>query len=193
MIIGQALGDVVSEQSTTDTKGKAVKKMQQVMQSISAMTGNANYAGDTSGRVGMKTTHALYVMGYDGLAEIPIISWITDKLKNAPGIGHLLDALHSRSTFDAAWTILKYLPGEDELGQWLKENIITPIRTAAASAEGSLNLVLDQLQPGGGGGGEYIFDPLVVKFDYDAVKYPEGTVAIRDPILGKYRLIAPVK
>jgi hypothetical protein len=216
MIIGRTapvrfqgpLGDVVSDQ----TPSEAVKRVQRLMQSISALTATPDYdpSKDTPGKVGFYTASGLYAMSSDfvkkGVPAIPVVGGISGSIVNLlqtiPGvsdvaegiIGNVDHCLRDRRggisdpcSFEAAWDAIK-LTAPDKLKQY----VINPIRSGAASIDAYLKPIDDRLKSGGTPGAVAI-QPLVMKWSPSGVQYPPGTVGVRDPILGKFRLIAPPK
>ncbi len=192
---GGNLGDVVSEQSSS----AAVKRVQLILQKISTFTNDGDFdPKSTHGRVNMNTAFALWSVTRKGLAQIPVLNTVVDDIQSLPGFKDVLSCLNKRKgfcSFDSAWTIAKYAPnseGEDP-GWALRDYIINPIRAGAAQIDVALKPIADQLLPGGtpDAAPPFVFQQLVVKYVPFPGAYPEGSVAIRDPLLGKYRIIAP--
>ena len=179
------LGDVVSEQSSS----AAVKRVQLILQNISAFTGDGDFdPKSTHGRVNMNTAFAVISVVRKGLAEIPVLASIVAGLNQIPGLSTVLG---SRGGFDVAWTAAKYsYPAE------LKTYLIDPIRSAAAAIDIVLKPIAAALAPGGTTTTtQYQITPYQVEyvaFTPSPGGYAAGSFAIRDPGTSKYRILTPI-
>lgn len=204
MIIGHTygvgFGDVVSDQSPST----AVSNVQKALNMIAALTGRDYGVGSPTGRVDQKTASALFAVVHDGVeglseSSIPVVGGLTQNIINIVGsvpglslaVGKVRECLRDRKqngidcSFPLIWNAIEaYDP------QWLTSNVIEPIRKAASTINGKLEPIVNKLQqkkqPG-------TTPPRLITTTLLPVSemYPSGTVAVRDPVMGKYRLIAP--
>lgn len=205
MIYGQqvTLAGPISSQPPSE----AVKNLQKVMLAISKLANEPDYdptrggVYPISGKVGFHVASGLYAMAHDLANQgvrIPVIGDVVNKLINFPGVSAARSCLRDRfgkydpCSFEGIWNIVK-LADED----WLRRNVVNPIRDGAGDIDRVLKPIADRMKTEGGAGKTeggagmqtLVFNPNLVT----ATAFPDGTVAVRDPILGKYRLIAPAK
>jgi len=192
MIIGQKTvtfqgGGLGASTSPTN----AVKRMQQLLMVVAELTGDTKYRPcGVDGKVGKCTVFALVQVVRSGLAKIPVVSTILGTLdtiiKNVPGVGGALDSiLNDYGTYKYA------MAGAEEIFPAETMEIYETVRDAANAVAPILEAVANKLQlpdfPGGMTTMQINPDALVQQ----QITYPPGTVAVRDPLLGKYILLAP--
>lgn len=182
---GSGFGDIVSEQSVSEP----VKNLQSIMTLIAGLMRQPDYSAhqDTPGKVGFYTASGLLAMAIDGVANIPVIKTFWNEVIGRVGADCVRDRMRSGidvCNMENAWDLIK--AGDPD---WLKKNVIDPIRSGAASIKSALQAVADRIPkptpPGG-------IVPMQVVATFTPSAYPPGTVGVRDPILGKYRLITPI-
>lgn len=194
MIFGQTigLGGPIGDQ----VPSPAVKDMQNVMLAISKLLNEPDYDPKTiDGRVGLWTTSALYAMSHDLAGKgvnIPVIGEIINKLINFPGVEQGLSCLRDREgditdpcSFEMIWKAIKLI---DE--KWLVTHITTPIANGAVKINSVLKPLAERLPGASSSGPPRAQHAGMVQMQLLPI-YPKGTVAVRDPALGKYRLLSP--
>lgn len=205
MIIGrpvQVLGDSAAA-------SQSVKDLQTVLNAIAAYTGGDYGVGTPTGKVDHKTASALWKVvsdGVEGLSEanIPVLSQLVSTMDSIvsriPIVGEAVSRVRGclddryggvtdPCSFEAIWKGIKLYDAS-----WHQTNLVNPIRNAAAQAHSVLKPVADRLRPSGATPTTPLVKVATLIPGLVATGgYPPGTVAIRDPILGKYRLIAPAK
>ena len=186
MIIGHRQPAVLGD---TKPATAPVKNLQKTMILIDQLFGGKNKYAPTknnktilptqaTGKVGKTTASGLYLISTEGVAQIPGISAIFDLMPNLT---------RNRDVFEAVWKGI-----EASRPEWHQENLVDPIRNAAASVDSILKVTAQ-----GASGPTGIRSLAIKRFPGGITQittpYPEGTVAVRDPILGKFRLLAPVR
>jgi hypothetical protein len=189
-----------------------------VMTAIARVTNVSDYdpAGDPPGKVGFFTASALYAMASDftqqGLPAMPVIGGFTGKissmLRDTPALGTILNLIEGLGgkidsclrkrrggtftpcSFEQIFEAARLLAPEK-----LNSIVIQPIRDAALDINKYLEPIADRFATGDTGSKDFIsalkagtsriFDPPT------ALSLPAGTVGIRDPARGTFRLIAP--
>jgi hypothetical protein len=154
------LGGVVSDQSTDDAQGKAVKNLQAVLVKIaqladgrlefrkgtSASDYNPHYGGknDVPGRVGFYTVSALAALMMDGLAAIPEVGDFLGKLGgDTCARDRMRSGITDACNMENVWDAWKAADPDS-----LKKYVIDPIRKGAAKINSVLQPIVDRLKAG---------------------------------------------
>lgn len=154
---------------------------------IAELTGDSKYSPcSVDGKVGKCTTFALVQVVRSGLAEIPLVSKLVGLLNRIPGVSTVLNNYTAYSyAVDAA-----ELGYEDEL-----MDIYETVRDGIEAVNPILEAVANRLHlpdvPGATRPGMVTMQIAPGVQMQQQQSYPPGTVAVRDPLLGKYILLAP--
>lgn len=173
--------------ASTTLKGEkahaSVKRIQLALEKIARVTGQnkynpANYGGKLDGVVDATTIWALYKAVTDGLAQIPALGWVVDKVGWAVEQTGRLPGVDSFDVFRAAYRA------------YLEEEIDPYIVKMAGVIDRALDGALGALESGGGPGA---VGPMVMQVATMVPQYPAGSFVIRDPKLNKYRILVPIE
>jgi hypothetical protein len=177
MLIGHiagGFGDALSD----------VKSLQQQLQALWTISGkNKNYAGvKVTGIVDWETVRAIFHAWWDGVAELPVLEDLVGLVADIPGVG---SAIKSENVLWVVWNIPS---AYDKIVSFIKAHSKI-IRAAIAAAALELS---HPPAPGGGGGGGGMFQQLPGGLAPSASTFPAGAFAVRDPVLGQYRILMVV-
>jgi hypothetical protein len=161
-----------------EAASNSIKALQRLLERLAEVTRRPRYNPRTEGSrvdgvLDAPTIWALAQVARDGLINIPGLGWVINKVLSVPG---------GFTAFRVA-----YRAG-------LEGEIDPPIKSAADHISGLLDIAAAKFASGGGGGQQALPDlsQLQVKKVQMVSTYPPGSVAVRDPVLNKYRILKPI-